>query len=601
MNRIVSLLALLVLLSSVPAFAEDAGPSVISSNITAVTVYSDRARVTREARVTLQKAPTTHAFKKLPGWVDDGSVRISLFPANAGRIVDVRVQRDYLARSTDEAYQKATSDVMEIADQITQLDDELAVLQAQIQHIQSIKVFALDKIPKDAAVRDVKVESYAQVLTFISDSIRETKKARRAIEMKRRTLVPELQARQKRLAELQGLTQLEETTVLVTLAGKSSKKARLELTYMLPGATWEPVHELRAKGSDPEKVELTSYAVVTQTSGEDWTGVKLAFSTQSSTGINRIPQLEALKLGDSHAAARIMQEREQSFHRAQAAFEGQARLWNMVNAPPQFQQKIEVYDNNFDQMITTQSRTAAAFQKLRTRGTSAHFNGHGKPTIRGDGHSVRVRIGETTLSSSQAIVAVPEQTLNAVRTLEMTNNSNQPLLPGKVSLYQDGAFLGLTDIGFVAEGETFAVFMGVADQIKLSRVLDRKQSSIHRKKRTRMKVAFVLTVENLSDESSTIVLTDRVPVSERKEIEVENIKISGEKRPDSKGLLNWKLTLAPKEKKVIRIAYQIEYPPALVQKMSGNRKKKQRSMPAASYDFEEPDVSEQIMNLEKFF
>jgi len=39
---------------------------------------------------------------------------------------------------------------------------------------------------------------------------------------------------------------------------------------MLPGATWETVHELRAADSEPTSVEVTSFAVVTQASGEDW-------------------------------------------------------------------------------------------------------------------------------------------------------------------------------------------------------------------------------------------------------------------------------------------------------------------------------------------
>jgi len=340
--------------------------------------------------------------------------------------------------------------------------------------------------------------------------------------------------------------------------------------------------------------------VVSQTSGEDWEEARITFSTQSSTETNRIPQLSALKLGDSQAAARIMQERNASFSRAQAAFEGQNRMWNKMNAPLAIGNQMEVYDNNLDQLQMTQSKTAAVFQRLRKRGTSAHFPGEGRLIVRADGHPVRIPIGSANLGAEQAIVAVPEQSLNAVRTITMLNSGAQPLLPGTVALYQDGAFLGMTEIDFVSEGESFAVFMGVADQVKLSRVLDRKHSSIDRKKRTRIKVAWVVTVENLSDESVTLDLADRVPVSENREIEIDKVSVSGDKEPDSSGLLKWRLSLKPKEKKVFKIGYRIEYPPALVREMRRASAAKRKAMPSAP-SAEEPDVSEQIMRLEDCF
>ena len=78
---------------------ETSNAQALSSKVTKVTVYSDRARVTRQATAKLSTEPTVFAFKKLPGWVDDGSVRVS---ASAGRIVDVRVERSFLARATDQ-------------------------------------------------------------------------------------------------------------------------------------------------------------------------------------------------------------------------------------------------------------------------------------------------------------------------------------------------------------------------------------------------------------------------------------------------------------------------------------------------------------------
>jgi len=200
--------------------------------------------------------------------------------------------------------------------------------------------------------------------------------------------------------------------------------------------------------------------------------------------------------------------------------------------------------------------------------------------VRADGRSVRVPIGRVHLKAKEAIVAAPEQSLNAARTLEMLNESGQPLLPGNVALYQAGAFLGMTNLDFVADGEQFALFLSVADQIKLSRVLDKKHSALVRKQRTQMQLAFVVSVENLSAVAVPLNLADRVPVSEDKDIVISGVKISPDAKPDSKGILRFSLTLQPKEKRAFLIQYQIEYPPTLVLEMK--REKASTPAPAAA-------------------
>jgi uncharacterized protein (TIGR02231 family) len=165
------------------------------------------------------------------------------------------------------------------------------------------------------------------------------------------------------------------------------------------------------------------------------------------------------------------------------------------------------------------------------------------------------------------VVAAPEQSLNAALTLEMLNETGQSLLPGKVALYQGGSFLGMTNIGFVAEGEPFAVFLNVVEQLKLTRALDKKRSTLVRKQRTQMQLAFIVSLENLSNKPMSLKLADRIPVSEDRDIVISNVKISPDQKPDSKGILQWAVTLQPKEKRKFEIQYQIEYPPTLVVEM----------------------------------
>ena len=144
-----------------------------------------------------------------------------------------------------------------------------------------------------------------------------------------------------------------------------------------------------------------------------------------------------------------------------------------------------------------------------------------------------------------------------------------------------------------------------------------------RKKRNKMLVAFIVTVENLSSEQTALALADRIPVSENKNIKIDRVKITGGVKPDSRGLLHWKLTLKPKEKRQFRISYRVEYPSELVletrrkRDLSRARKRRPRrrsniqfapdavNAPAASPARPAPSqkykIEEQLLDLEKNF
>jgi uncharacterized protein (TIGR02231 family) len=584
-------MVLLSLLMCGGAYGEAVKPMEVASEISEVTVYADRARVTRLGTCTLTEGQQAFVFKKLPGWVDEESVRLALVPPGAGSIGDVQVQREYLSETDDKALNEAQEAVQEISDRIRAFDDEQRILAAEARQIENIKVFSTEKLPKDAALAQVNIDEYAKVVGFVGERLRDLAAKRRELEVARRELGPEQSARQKTLNDLRSHSSLQQTMVFVTVDAAAKAKASLSLTYMLPGATWTPVHEVRAEGREPKSLDLLSHAMLTQTTGEDWRQADIAFSTQSSTATMGIPQLDAMLLGNTRAVALVMGGKSSSFSRAKQVFEGQQAMWNSYNNP---QELIGDLRSNRAKQKRQEEEASQIFKTLQARGTSAHFTGQGAPIVRSDGKPVRVPIGNTHLEAQTFIAAVPEVSLNAARIVNLTNTGDQPLLPGKVALYQGGAFLGMTETEFVAEGEAFSIFLSNADEIKLSRVLDRKKSSLKRGRRNRMQVAFDITVENLSDRSIGLRLSDRIPVSQNREIEISRVKLSPAAEPDSRGLVNWTLELAAGETQHHTMAYTIEYPPEALVQM--RKARESQSAPAQA-----EDLSLQMDNLELLF
>ncbi len=404
-----------------PAFAGDATPvTLLSSRISAVTVYADRAQVTRTVVVDLPSGGARFAIEKLPGWIDPESVRATLTPASSGRILDVAVEKSFLVQSSEDAVRKAEAAVRDIQDQLAALADEDRVINAEIVQLEAIRAFSLDKVPRDMATREIKVKTFGETIDFISTSLRTNRKLLRESQNKRRDLDPELQARTQALNELRARAQLEQCTALIELKGEG--RATLTLSYLTPGATWEPVGEMRVSGGG-RTVALTQFASVVQTTGEDWEGATIAFATQRPDETLNVPQVQALLLGAGGAGLNeVMQRMGESFGRAQSTYWSRNEIIGKGS---------NEWKTNFDNQMVVQERAQVIFAQLAQRGTTAHFAALSPRTVRADGRSVRIPIATSDFGAVVRVVAVPEVSLNAVRTAQIKNGDVQPILPGK--------------------------------------------------------------------------------------------------------------------------------------------------------------------------
>jgi len=601
-KHLFSLLASTILCHSIGAqeAAEKAKVKALNSKITEVTVYADRARVTREVTLDLPANTDRFSFAKLPSWIDEGSVRVSLKAATGakGEVLDVQIRRTYLTAASDEEVRKAQDAVQEISDQVNELSDKQKVIDQRRKHLESIRVFSLDKLPKDAAAREVKVAEYIEFLAFLETSLTKLNADRRALEKQRREIQPEQNARQKRLSELNSKAQLEERAVEVALRGTG--QATVVLTYLLAGASWEPAHELRAdeKGG---MVHITSYAVVRQTTGEDWGVPKLSFSTQNLGRTARIPELDTLLVGQGgKASVRMLEQQEDTYQQAFGNYKSQNRLWYFNN--PVANNGIAL--QNLDLNDAIQQKSVRTFAKISGRATTAHFQALADKAVPSDGQPVRLPIGELNLNRTERIVAAPEASLNAARVFELNNKNGQALLPGKVTLYLGANFLGSTAIDFVGPGEEFSLYAGVEDEVKVSRVLDRSKSEKRKtgfSSKTELQASWIIEVENLSAVEKKVRLADRIPVSQNDDVKVRSVKTSPKITPDEKGLFSWDLVLAPKEKRTLNVEYVVQYPKDYTQRSYRNASNMPQMQQQSGSDFEMNSLQLQLKSLESKF
>ena len=537
------------LLSAASASAVE--PLPLTSRITGVTVYADRAQVTRTAAVDLTSEPRRVAIARLPGWIDAESVRVALDPPSAGQVLDVAVETAYLAEASEEAVRVAQVAARAVSDDLGALNDEERTLGEEIARLDALRGLSIDKVPREIAAGDVKVKSLADTMLYITETVRNDRKQLRTIANKKRDLEPILVQRQRELTDLQARAHLQQSAVVVELKGGGAH-AELRVVYLTPGAAWEPQAELRVSRGG-SAVNVAQFASVTQTTGEDWSGAKLSFSTQNPSSMLAMPRARGLVLdGRGGGLGDVVGNTGASFSRAQAIYAENNE--SVARSKSDWRESLQ-------RQSEVQTRAAEDFTKIARRGTTAHFVAISERTVRADGKSVRVPITAGDFAASTRIVAVPEVSLNAVRVADLLNGGSYPILPGRAMLFEEGAFVGKSELEFVAPGEKFSLFLGVHDRLKLERTLDKKSSQLKRHgKRTEMTLAFVVTAENLSSAPLTIEMAERIPVAQTEEIEVSDIELPNKWKPDAQGVVRWTETLAPHAKATWKIGYQLEYP-----------------------------------------
>jgi len=545
MKKLVLLLSLLLLVVPAYSHAEDNNITA-SSNISAVTVYPDRALVTRKAVVALPKGASNIVFPDLPGEAQEDSLRVSGHGSAAVRIGTVESRKIYLESPARDEVKKLQDEIQGLRDEDRRLSDEQSIAGDLRKFYQSIQFHDKEIWSKEITVGKPGAEDWAKVVSFIDKGQKDAALEASNIEIKRRVLNNKIDALNKRLEDLSSTGSKQMLSVSVEVSSQGEGSLELELSYVVMGATWSPLYVAKAD-TDSGKVELTYQGQVTQRTSEDWKDVTLSLSTARPSVGASPPELqpwyvmlyEPVRTYSSAVGGMALDEmRRESMPMAKAkAFE--------ANAPaPQAQAEV----------MTAQAEET---------GASVMFRAATKQDVPADGSAHKVTLSVDTFKSDFEYFTVPKLAPYAYLKGLLVNDKDYPLLPGQASVFLGEDYLGKSNLLLTAPGEKLSLALGVDEGIKVKRELvgrHEEDTGIISKTR-RITFAYKITVESYKKNAQKITVQDQLPVSQQEEVVVKEIKI--EPKPaehDEHGLLTWKMDVAPKEKKEIRLEFYVEFP-----------------------------------------
>lgn len=506
------------------------------STITSVIVYPDRAMVTRAAEFNLTAGEHTIVFENLPANIDTDSLR----PKGSGdaqvRIFSIESKRVILERPREEQIAELEEKIQGVQDEMATLDARISNLQAERALVQSISVYAGEQFSKEFITRQPTPEEWAAMVEFQRKNLARLSEELHQSEIKKRELGRRLDALQRQLNELRGQSERAGQEVRIDLAALTPGAFKLLLSCVVPGAGWYPTYDARADLQE-ETVEISYIGNVRQSTGEDWNDVEVSLSTARPAIGARMPELRPWYLRPQQPIypayeAEMLEDRAMMKQKAMAA------------AGP--------------------APATMAVAEVVQKGTSVQFKIERAMDIPSDNAYHRTTILARELPAKLSYASTPRLSPFAYLTAKLTNTTGAHWLPGKVSVFVDGDFIGTSGIEPVAQNEEIELNLGIDEGIKVKREqLVRKQDETRifgKKKERRFKDR--ITIENHKSRPVAILVVDQVPVSQHEDIKVEEVKFSekpSEHEPD-KGIVKWNLSLAPGEKKEIIIEFTVTHP-----------------------------------------
>lgn len=290
------LLICTVIFSHAIAQNGDGKPVEVASSISRVIIYPEFAFVTRSAKLSIAPGKSTLMLKNIPSWIDDETLQVVISPSRACSIDGISTEKIYLTRSSEKDVQQAYEKYLEIKDRIEDIECEFNVLKEEKKYLKNLNVWQTERVSRETEVRKVDVDELEAVRTFLKKSVMENLTQIKDLERKKRKMQPELDARKRKWNKLKSMSRLEMKNIVVEVMAEKAEKIELLVSYLISGASWYPVYNIRTN-KDKNKVSLECKAVVQQSTCEDWNNAYFKLSTVHPYLKKERPELKPWYLG----------------------------------------------------------------------------------------------------------------------------------------------------------------------------------------------------------------------------------------------------------------------------------------------------------------
>ncbi len=529
MKHLICLIAVLVMIQLIPCNGI-ANEHHVTAQFGAITVYRDRALVTRDARVELTPGEHRLLFEPLPAGLAEQSVRVRGEGTARVTILGVEIQQAYPAEHIQARVRELENEIRQLRYESDIVQSVLTSLDAERDLLKSIRVHTGEQMGKEFAVQQPDTRQWESTIEYLRSKLEANLQSTLEKQQAQEELKKQIDRLQRELQQITSGQQRDAKRVTVRVRAEQHGYLDLGLSYLTGRARWQPVYEARVSDRNDD-VHLSYNATVMQQTGEDWEDARIILSTAQPATRARMPVLNPWYLLDQPPP------------------------------PPVTRRDLELQE--VDTFFKVEGMAAPAAAVAEEQITSMIFRVPGSHTIPSDGSGHRVYIDDYTLTGPKEYIATPKLNPNAFLQVKTTNTSDVVFLPGTMNIFLGNDFVGSSSIGYTAQDEPVELSLGIDEGIRISRTeVSRKvDEGGFLSKRKKTDFAYIIEVENYKQHPVTISIFDHLPVSQHTDIEVgvNTMQPSPVERTEQ-GIMTWNLELQPGEKKEIAYGFYVRHP-----------------------------------------
>lgn len=529
-----------------------ADDQLVESEITAVTVFTDRAEVTREAELALDAGQHVLVFPDLPTRTDAGSLQVD--GTGGFTLQDVRFETRFLTelpegrlKELTEEKEKLDQDLKAIGLDAKRIEANRTALNAVLLRVTTPPKETHEAPPMDAV-------QWSEMLTFYNVQQEKIDTAKLETDARQQEITRELARVQREIASLNAKSRKESKTAKVVVSLLAAGKVNVELSYIVYGPRWTPSYDIRANTTG-KQVAINYYGNITQNTGEDWEKAKVSLSTAQPQIGGREPELTPWFIQEARP-----QPVDAFFaydEAAPAPAMARGRMSNMMVAN---ESKVagSFVESDAVEMVVEEAT-------VQTGATAVVFDIPNPADIPSDNQPVRVAITTQEFPGIYRYSAVPKLSPHTYLKTKVTNTSDFVFLPGQGNIYLDGSFVGKAPLDLVPPGKEFWTWLGIDQGVKVERkLLERKEGEGgFFGGRKNMTFSYLFEIKNDKQEAIELVVWDQLPIPQNEDITVELIEpdsTSDTFKMNEEKFVEWIYQLSPGQELKAPYQFRVSWP-----------------------------------------
>lgn len=571
----INLLIAIVLCSNGAAYAQTNQKLTLER----ATVFIKGAELVSTAKVALQKGENEILFSNVASYANNQSIVANA--TNGVSVQSLTFQSNYVNTDNAAPRIKAINDsIAAIAKKKIPIGNKMAVLDRQLEMLQNTG--KTDDEKPAPAVAELRL-----MLELVGEKMEGLFNQKSKAELELAEIDSKITALQQRIADEQQKGNQPGGQLAVKLYAREATTSNITITYIVPNAGWSPTYDVLV---DDVKSPVKFYykANIYQTSGIKWNNVKLTLSTGNPQEGMQAPTLTPIYLAfyvppatyasnnavvqeykrplvDKYSHSNIMTS-------AEIKNKPTTQTADIVALSPGVYQQRRGAGLNSDGARNSgnlyvidgaqlQGSSMSQYVNVDAEGVNTTFDIELPYTIPSDGQQHLVSVKRYEAPATYEYYAAPKADKDAFLLAKITGWQDLNLLPGQTNIFYEGTYIGQGSIDTRNLKDTMSISLGRDKKIVIKRDQDKKLHSVKTiGTNAKEEFAYNITVRNTRKESITISLQDQIPVSNDKDIVIEDVEIGKGEQDEATGIITWPVTLKANETRTIKFGYTLKYP-----------------------------------------